>query len=158
MGLQQILLFTGLIAAAGAGGYAGALTLVGEDSEAVQTRDVESSPSVMSVGQFSIPLFDEDKVVGVLLAQINIEASNFQQLQVLSRSKPQVRSAIIETFFAMEREGIISPERLDPVTVASRIKTDLEMVIDEGEISGVLIDRLLLQESGRASERPGLRL
>ena len=158
MGLQQLLLFTGLIVIAGAGGYAGALTIVGEGEEAAQTRDVDSSPSVMSAGQFSIPLFDEDRIVGVLLAQINIEASNFQQLQVLSRSKPQVRSTIIETFFAMEREGVISPARLDPVIVASRIKTDLEMVLDEGEIGGVLIDRLLLQESGRASERPGLRL
>ena len=165
MGLKQILLYLGLIALAGGGGYGGALVLVGggEDAGADRASPELNSPSVFAAGQFSIPLFEEDRVVGVLLAQINIEARDFQQLQLLSRNKPQLRSTIIETFFAMEREGVISPRNLDPATVSARLKTDLELMINDGEIGSILIDRLLMQESGRAHaprpqlEKPELR-
>lgn len=153
MGLKQILLFTVLVVMAGGGGYAGALGLVGKgDAPAKATAEL-SDASVFAAGQFSIPLFENNRVVGVLLAQINIEARDFQQLQLLSRNKPQLRSSIIETFFAMEREGVIAPGRVDPAAVSARIKSDLELMINDGEIGGVLIDRLLLQESGRANAR-----
>ena len=153
MGLKQILLFLGLIALAGGGGYAGALGLVGKGDGVESTSAEATNPSVFAAGQFSIPLFEDNRVVAVLLAQINIEARDFQQLQLLSRNKPQLRSTIIETFFAMEREGVIAPGSLDPAAVSARLKADLEMMMNDGEIGGVLIDRLLLQESGRANAR-----
>lgn len=159
MGLKQLLLFVVLIGLAGAGGYGGALAIVGTgDADASSGDSSASEASVLAAGQFSIPLFKNNRVVGVLLAQINLEARDFQQLQILSRQKPQLRSTIIESFFAMEREGILSPETLDPAIVSARLKTDLEIMVDNGEIGGVLIDRLLIQESGRAAPQPGLRL
>ena len=159
MGLKQLLLFVVLIGLAGAGGYGGALAVIGTGDAATPRSDNGSSQlSVLAAGQFSIPLFKNNRVAGVLLAQINLEARDFQQLQILSRQKPQLRSAIIESFFAMEREGMLSPETLDPAIVSARLKTDLELMVDNGEIGGVLIDRLLIQESGRAAPQPGLRL
>lgn len=152
MGMKQILLFVVLVGLAGAGGYGGALALVGKSDRVKSAGDSGGSQvSVLAAGQFSIPLFQDSRVAGVLLAQVNIEARDFQQLQVLSRQKPQLRSTIIESFFAMEREGALSPERLDPAVVSARLKTDLELMIDNEEISAILIDRLLIQESGRAA-------
>jgi len=157
MGMKQLLLCAGLVALAGGGGYGGALALIGEGDVADKRPAEAEAPSIFAAGQFSIPLFEDNRVAGVLLAQINVEARDFQQLQLLSRNKPQLRSTIIETFFAMEREGAISPGSLDPTTVSARIKKDLELMINDGEIGGVLIDRLLLQENGRANARAARR-
>ncbi|WP_428410361.1 hypothetical protein [Hyphococcus sp.] len=158
MQLKKMLLGGVLFSAlAGAAGYGGALFLVGKEAHEKETKQeakVEAAPAVLNLGQFTIPIFEGDSVRGVLLAQINIETDGIQQMQSLSRNKARIRSLVIDSFFAMEKEGLIAPEALSASNVSERLKKDLALAYESAKIRAVLIDRLLIQENGRAAHQP----
>lgn len=140
---------------AAAGGYGGALVFIGkEPREDHAVAKADATTAVLNLGQFTIPVFEGERVRGVLLAQVNIETEGLQQMQSLSRNKAQIRSLVIDSFFAMEKEGLIAPEALSASRVAERLKKDLGLAYQEAKIRAVLIDRLLIQENGRANRQP----
>lgn len=142
-------------ALAAAGGYGGALVFIGkEPRENRAGAKAETATSILNLGQFTIPVFEGDRVRGVLLAQVNIETEGLQHMQSLSRNKAQIRSLVIDSFFAMEKEGLIAPEALSASGVAERLKKDLGLAYRDAKIRAVLIDRLLIQENGRANRQP----
>ena len=142
-------------ALAGAGGYGGALVFIGkEPREKHAEESADTAPAVLNLGQFTIPVFEGDRVRGVLLAQINIETEGLQHMQSLPRNKAQIRSLVIDSFFAMEKEGLIAPEALSASSVSARLKNDLSLAYKSAKIRAVLIDRLLIQENGRANRQP----
>lgn len=144
-----------LCAVAGAGGYGGALLFIGKEArDEYHVEGGDSAPAVLNLGQFTIPVFEDDRVRGVLLAQINVETEGLQHMQSLSRNKAQIRSLVIDSFFAMEKEGLIAPDALSASGVAERLKKDLSMAFTDAKIRSVLIDRLLIQENGRANRAP----
>jgi len=140
---------------AAAGGFAAALVFVGKDDSAPSAeKSDDSATAILNLGQFTIPIFDEDRVQGVLLAQINIETNSLTDMQSLSRNKARIRSHVIDSFFAMESEGVIAPGALKASKVASRLQKDLALTYGSDAIRSVLIDRLLIQENGRAAQTP----
>ena len=156
MQIKQSMTGLGVLCFVAAGlGYGGALTFVGPtETETASNMKNDGPNAVLSLGQFTIPIFDGDRIRGVLLAQINIEAEGLQQMQSLSRNKAQIRSLIINSFFAMEKEGLLMPETLSATAIAGRLKGDLETAIDSEKVRMILIDRLLIQENGRAYINP----
>ena len=142
-------------ALAAAAGYGGALAFIGkEPREDHADAKADATTAVLNLGQFTIPVFEGDRVRGVLLAQVNIETDGLQHMQSLSRNKAQIRSLVIDSFFAMEKEGLIAPEALSASRVAERLKKDLGLAYQDAKIRAVLIDRLLIQENGRANRQP----
>ena len=157
MKLKTLMIPLALCAAAAAGGYGGGRAYLSlAEAKASPAKEVENEKVIVSAGQFTIPVFSDDGVNAVLLAQINIVARDYEQVRFLTRNRPWMRSMIIEALFALERRGEIDPGALDPQTLAASIKKDLERGLEIGEIGGVMFNRLLLQETGRAvSAGPG---
>lgn len=120
------------------------------------TEETTVTGTTVSAGQFTIPVFDGASVAYVLLAQMHVEVTSAEQVAILSRSRPRLRAVILESLFALERRGGMSPDTLDPEVVAAAIEADLEQSFEVGDISGVLIERLLLQENMRGRRVPSL--
>jgi hypothetical protein len=130
----------------GATGYAAAAMATADRTGADQVESLQ----MVSAGQFTVPVFSEGRVDFVLLAQIHVETRTADQLATLSRSRPRLRSAILETLFALEREGRLHPGVLNPVEVTAEIERDLEATFAVGDLPAVVAERLLLQETSRS--------
>jgi len=171
--MKQLAIIAGLSVLAGVGGYGAGLALPEGDKEkhsevvessteaeasvpsdqtlAVEQSDGdENSPLIVSIGQFTVPIFANDRPQAVLLAQMKIQVGNYDQVRELTRQTAQVRSQVIETLFALERAGEVSLGAIDPKVIADSVRADLDSPGYAG-VQTVLFDRLLVQESARAA-------
>ncbi|MEM9839099.1 MAG: hypothetical protein AAF830_08085 [Pseudomonadota bacterium] len=144
---RLIILFV-LTAVCGIGGFA-----IGEISQMTDPlrragTTAENQSVVFAAGQFTIPLFEDGKVPFFLLAEINVEVETYDEVSLLSNNRPHVRATILETLFELERRGDIKPGTIDPAVIKVAVQEDLEATFDINQVSGVLLNRLLIQETG----------
>ena len=137
-----------LIAICGGGGFAlGEISqMAAEQRRTGATSDQEAV--IFSAGQFTIPLFDGGRVPYFLLAEVNITVQTYDEVSLLHANRPAVRATVLETFFELERRGEIKPENIKPEVITAAIQADLESTFDVKQVSGVLLNRLLIQETG----------
>lgn len=134
----------------GGGGYA--LGEISQMSDGLRRQGTNTSSEnvVFAAGQFTIPLFEGGRVPFFLLTEIAIEVETYDEVSLLSNNRPHVRATVLETLFELERRGDIKPGTVKPEVIAEAIKADLETTFAIGEVSNVLLNRLLIQEtSGR---------
>jgi len=146
--MPRIAILVIMVAVCGIGGYALGEISQMTDSIRRQGTTVENQSVVFSAGQFTVPLFDGGRVPFFLLAEINIEVDTYDEVSLLSNNRPHVRAAILETLFELERRGDIKPGTINPDTIKKAIQEDVEATFDINQVSNVLINRLLIQETG----------
>lgn len=144
----RLLILVVLTTVCGLGGFA-----LGEISQMTdplrrQGTTVEEQSVVFAAGQFTVPLFEGGRVPFFLLAEINVEVETYDEVSLLSNNRPHVRATILETLFELERRGDIKPGTINPDVLKTAIKEDLEATFAINEISSVLLNRLLIQETG----------
>lgn len=103
---------------------------------------------IFAAGQFTIPMFEDDRVPYFLLAEINLQLQTYDEVSMLSSNRPQVRATVLETLFELERRGDIKPGSIKPDVIQKAIKEDLETTFELDAVTGVLLNRLLVQETG----------
>lgn len=144
---RLIILFV-MTTVCGLGGFA-----LGEISQLTdplrrQGTTTENQSVIFAAGQFTIPLFEDGKVPFFLLAEINVEVETYDEVSLLSNNRPHVRATILETLFELERRGDIKPGTIDPAVIKVAVQEDLEATFDINQVSNVLLNRLLIQETG----------
>ncbi|MEE4208285.1 MAG: hypothetical protein V2I43_03330 [Parvularcula sp.] len=141
-----------LMAVFGGAGYAlGEISKTTADQR--KTGADNQNAIVFNAGQFTIPLFEDGRVPFFLLAEVNIEVRTYDEVSLLSANKPAVRAAVLETFFELERRGDIKPDTIKPEVIQKAIQEDLEATFAVDNISGILLNRLLIQEAGGRLQR-----
>lgn len=132
----------------GIGGYG--LGEISKMTDAVRRQGTNNATEnvVFAAGQFTIPLFEGGRVPFFLLAEINIEVETYDEVSLLSNNRPHVRATVLETLFELERRGDIKPGTIRPEVIQKAIKEDLEATFDIKGVSNVLLNRLLIQETG----------
>lgn len=136
-----------LCAVFGGSGFAlGEISKMSDDIRRQGTSN-DQQRVVFSAGQFTIPMFEDGRVPFFLLTEINIEVGTYDEVSLLSAQRPHVRATILETLFELERRGDIKPDTIEPDTIKKAIKSDLESTFDVSQISNVLLNRLLIQET-----------
>jgi flagellar basal body-associated protein FliL len=133
----------------GGGGFALAEISQMSDKIRQQGTNVDEEAVIFDAGQFTIPLFDGGRVPYFLLTEINIEVEAYDQVSFFSNNRPHLRATVLETLFELERRGEIKPGKLNPENIKEAIKADLEATFGIDQIENILIDRLLIQETGR---------
>ncbi|MEM1380801.1 MAG: hypothetical protein AAGH41_09270 [Pseudomonadota bacterium] len=152
--MPRFVILAVLTAVGGLGGFA-----LGEISQMTdplrrQGTTVQNQSVVFAAGQFTIPLFEGGTVPFFLLAEINVEVETYDEVSLLSNNRPHVRATILETLFELERRGDIKPGTIDPGVISTAVKEDIEATFDINQVSNVLLNRLLIQEtSGRRSSQ-----
>lgn len=137
-----------LVLVSGGGGFA--LGEISQMSDKIRRQGTTDAAEhvVFAAGQFTIPLFEGGKVPYFLLAEINIEVDTYDEVSLLSNNRPHVRATVLETLFELERRGEIKPGTIRPDVIKEAIKEDLEATFDIKEVTNVLLNRLLIQETG----------
>lgn len=137
-----------LVFVCGGGGFAlGEITKMSDNIRRQGTNEA-SENVVFAAGQFTIPLFEGGRVPYFLLTEINIEVDTYDEVSLLSNNRPHVRATVLETLFELERRGEIKPGTIRPDVIKQAIKEDLEATFDVKEVTNVLLNRLLIQETG----------
>ncbi|GGY50652.1 hypothetical protein [Parvularcula lutaonensis] len=132
----------------GVGGFAlGEISQMTSTIRAQGTNEAEENV-VFAAGQFTIPLFEGGRVPFFLLTEVNIEVATYDEVSLLSNNRPHVRATILETLFELERRGEIKPDTIKPEVIKKAVQEDLEATFDLGEVNNVLLNRLLIQETG----------
>jgi flagellar basal body-associated protein FliL len=147
--VPKLLLLFVLTIVCGGGGFALAEISQMSDKIRQQGTNVDDEAVIFDAGQFTIPLFDGGRVPYFLLTEINIEVEAYDQVSFLSNNRPHVRATVLETLFELERRGEIKPGKVNPEKIKEAIRADLEATFGLGDITGVLIDRLIVQETGK---------
>ncbi|MEM9809905.1 MAG: hypothetical protein AAF788_01650 [Pseudomonadota bacterium] len=146
--MKKAIVFLAATTICGGGGFAlGEIIKQSSSTRAAGTAETQQSV-IFSAGQFTIPMFEGGRVPYFLLTEINLEVQTYDEVSLLSSNKPQVRATVLETLFELERRGEIKPDTIEPDIIKSAIKADLETTFDINQISNVLLDRLLIQETG----------
>jgi hypothetical protein len=135
----------------GGGGYA--LGEIAQMADGISSKGTTTPREkvVFAAGQFTIPLFEGESVPYFLLTEINIEVETYDEVSILSSNRPHVRATVLESLFELERRGEIKPGVISPEVIQAAVKSDLEATFPVNSISRVLLDRLLIQETGRKS-------
>jgi hypothetical protein len=147
--MPKVLILLILTTVCGGGGFALAEISQMSDKIRQQGTNIDDEAVIFDAGQFTIPLFDGGRVPYFLLTEINIEVEAYDQVSFLSNNRPHVRATVLETLFELERRGAIKPGGLNPEEIKEAIKADLEATFGIDQITAILIDRLIVQETGR---------
>ncbi|NNU17427.1 hypothetical protein HK107_13930 [Parvularcula sp. ZS-1/3] len=144
---KPLLLLITLFVCAGGGFALGEISKMSASQRDKGTTE-EAQNVVFAAGQFVVPLFEGGKVPFFLLAEINIGVETYDEVSLLSNNRPHVRATVLETLFELERRGDIKPGTVKPEVIKKAIKEDLEATFDLEGVSDVLVNRLLIQETG----------
>lgn len=145
--MPKVLILAILVAVCGGGGFA--LGEISQMSDGLRRQGTNTRQEnvVFAAGQFTIPLFEGGRVPFFLLTEVAIEVETYDEVSLLSNNRPHVRATVLETLFELERRGDIKPGTIKPEVITEAIKEDLEATFAIGEVSNVLLNRLLIQET-----------
>ena len=128
-----------------AGGTVAALKFmkIGPFAESGKTADKQvksiDPPRFIDVPALNVPLFVDDKVAGVVLVQLKLEAIGAANERKINHLLPRINDAFLRELHTFIPRLLQKTQRLDVFILKKRLQMVCDRVVGKGVVSNVLI-------------------
>ncbi|MEM1103318.1 MAG: flagellar basal body-associated FliL family protein [Pseudomonadota bacterium] len=107
--------------------------------------DAAEQGGIVALGQFVAPLMEEGRARGHVLAQIRLEAMDYEALRQITRETPRVRHVVLGKFYSLAKLGVFEESQADVADLAAALKSEINAELAGDPVKSVFFDRLLVQ-------------
>ncbi|MEX2449640.1 MAG: hypothetical protein WD407_02180 [Rhodospirillales bacterium] len=128
-----------------AGGTVAALKFmkIGPFAESGKTADKQAKPieppRFIDVPALNVPLFADDKVAGIVLVQLKLEAIGAANERKINHLLPRINDAFLSELHTFIPRLLQKTQRLDVFILKKRLQMVCDRVVGKGVVSNVLI-------------------